>query len=66
MSGYCGGNKEQPTYKEVCAGNTNHAEVIQVTFDHQTITYKQLLNVFFNVHDPTTKDRSETIIIQPH
>ncbi len=57
VSGYAGGNHEQPTYQEVCTGKTNHAEVIQITFDAQTIAYKQLLNVFFHIHDPTTKDR---------
>lgn len=57
VSGYAGGQKENPTYKEVCSETTNHAEVIQITFDPQTISYKQLLNVFFHIHDPTTKDR---------
>jgi len=57
VSGYAGGHKEKPSYEEVCTGNTNHAEVVQITFDPQTIAYKQLLNVFFNIHDPTTKDR---------
>ena len=57
VSGYAGGNKEGPSYEDVCTGSTNHAEVIQITFDPQTIAYKQLLNVFFHVHDPTTKDR---------
>lgn len=57
VSGYAGGHKDHPSYEEVCTGKTNHAEVIQITFDHQTIAYKQLLNVFFHIHDPTSKDR---------
>jgi peptide-methionine (S)-S-oxide reductase len=57
VSGYAGGHKETPSYEEVCTGNTNHAEVIQITFDPQTIAYKQLLNVFFHIHDPTTKNQ---------
>lgn len=56
VSGYAGGQAANPTYEDVCSGSTNHAEVIQITFDPQTIAYKQLLNVFFHVHDPTTKD----------
>ncbi|CAF1111360.1 unnamed protein product [Adineta ricciae] len=57
VSGYAGGDKDNPTYQEVCTGNTKHAEVVQITFDPQTIAYKQLLNVFFYIHDPTTKDQ---------
>lgn len=57
VSGYAGGIKDKPSYEEVCTGNTKHAEVIQITFDPQTIAYKQLLNVFFHIHDPTIKDR---------
>ncbi|CAF3663333.1 unnamed protein product [Rotaria sp. Silwood1] len=57
VSGYAGGNTKNPSYEEVCTGSTNYAEVIQITFDPQTIAYKQLLNVFFNIHDPTTKDQ---------
>lgn len=60
VSGYAGGHKADPSYKEVCTGQTDHAEVIQITFDPQIITYKQLLNVFFHIHDPTTKDRYNT------
>ncbi|CAF3501434.1 unnamed protein product, partial [Rotaria socialis] len=60
VSGYAGGHKQEPSYQEVCTGSTNHAEVIQISFDPQTIAYKQLLNVFFHIHDPTTKDRQGT------
>jgi peptide-methionine (S)-S-oxide reductase len=56
-SGYEGGGIGNPTYKEVCSGLTGHAEVIQITYDPAKITYKELLEVFWQVHDPTTKDR---------
>ena len=56
-SGYAGGTKPNPTYKEVCGGRTGHAEVVQITFDPSVITYRDLLDVFFTIHDPTTKDR---------
>jgi peptide-methionine (S)-S-oxide reductase len=56
-SGYAGGSKSSPTYREVCTGMTGHAEVVQVTFDPQVISYKDILNVFFAVHDPTTLNR---------
>jgi peptide-methionine (S)-S-oxide reductase len=56
-SGYCGGHTTHPTYKEVCQGNTGHAEVCQITFDPRKISYAQLLEVFFGVHDPTTLNR---------
>lgn len=56
-SGYCGGQTKNPTYKEVCSGNTGHAEVCQITFDPRKISYPQLLEVFFGVHDPTTLNR---------
>ena len=56
-SGYSGGYTDGPTYKEVCAGNTGHAEVVQLTFDPEVITLKDILEVFFAVHDPTTKNR---------
>ncbi|MBI1933974.1 MAG: peptide-methionine (S)-S-oxide reductase MsrA, partial [Ignavibacteriales bacterium] len=55
--GYSGGTKENPTYKEVCTGNTGHAEVIQVTFDPSIISFKDLLEVFWKTHDPTTLNR---------
>ena len=57
VSGYSGGQKENPTYREVCTGLTGHAEVIQVTFDPQKISYEQLLQVFWKTHDPTTLNR---------
>ena len=56
-SGYAGGSKPNPTYREVCGGNTGHAEVVQITFDPSMISYRDLLDVFFTVHDPTTPDR---------
>jgi len=57
VSGYSGGQKESPTYKEVCSGTTGHAEVIQVTYDPRKISYAQLLEVFWKTHDPTTLNR---------
>jgi len=56
-SGYSGGTVENPTYREVCSGKTGHAEVVQVTFDPSVLPLKQLLEVFFAVHDPTTPNR---------
>ncbi len=57
VSGYCGGNTEDPTYEEVCSGTTGHAEAVQLTYDPEEISYEEILEVFFEIHDPTTKDR---------
>ncbi len=57
VSGYSGGHVAKPTYKEVTSGLTGHAEVVQITFDPQVITYKELLEVFFTIHDPTSLNR---------
>ena len=52
--GYCGGDSKETTYKEVCTGNTNHAEVVKLDFDPNIISYEQILDFFFKIHDPTT------------
>ena len=52
--GYCGGDSSVTTYKEVCTGNTNHAEVVKLDFDEKVITYEKILKIFFQIHDPTT------------
>ena len=52
--GYCGGNSSVTTYKEVCTGNTNHAEVVKIDFDEKIISYEKILKTFFQIHDPTT------------
>jgi peptide-methionine (S)-S-oxide reductase len=57
VSGYSGGTVKNPTYKEVCTGNTGHAEVIQVTYNPEIITFTELLEVFWQTHDPTTLNR---------
>ena len=56
-SGYCGGHVEDPTYRQVCSGSTGHAEAVQVTYDSDIVAYEDLLEVFFSIHTPTTKDR---------
>jgi len=56
-SGYAGGHTEDPTYEEVCAGSTGHAEVVQIEYDPDAIGYDELLEVFFATHDPTQLDR---------
>lgn len=57
VSGYTGGAQPNPSYKQVCTGDTGHAEVVQITFDPTVITYADLLDMFFTFHDPTTLDR---------
>lgn len=56
-SGYSGGEVANPSYKLVCTGTTGHAEVVQITFDPETVSFEDLLNVFFTIHDPTTLNR---------
>ena len=56
-SGYSGGTVSNPSYEQVCTGKTGHAEVIQITFDSEVISYRDILKVFFTVHDPTTLNR---------
>jgi peptide-methionine (S)-S-oxide reductase len=57
VSGYAGGAVENPTYEQVCGGRTGHAEVVQITYEPKVISFRDLLDVFFTIHDPTTKDR---------
>lgn len=57
ISGYAGGRVPNPSYEQVCSGNSGHAEVVQITFDPEEITYQDLLGVFFAIHDPTTLNR---------
>jgi peptide-methionine (S)-S-oxide reductase len=57
LSGYAGGRRPNPTYEQVCTGVTGHAEVVQITFDPDVISYRDLLGVLFTIHDPTTLNR---------
>lgn len=57
LPGYMGGHKDNPTYKEVCTGETGHAEVVQIDYDPDKLSYKKLLGIFFKTHDPTTLNR---------
>jgi peptide-methionine (S)-S-oxide reductase len=57
VSGYAGGQVAQPSYEQVCSGRTGHAEVVQITFDPNEISYRDILEVFFTIHDPTTLNR---------
>ncbi len=57
VAGYMGGKSVNPTYREVCSGHTGHAEVIQVAFDPEAISFREILEVFFTIHDPTTLNR---------
>ena len=57
VSGYMGGHKAEPTYEEVCKGDTGHAEVVQLTYDPEVISYREILEIFFALHDPTQLNR---------
>src|SRR6185503_9646687 len=57
VSGYAGGHVENPTYEQVCSGDTGHAEVIQIQYDPNVVSFPELLEVFFRTHDPTTLNR---------
>ncbi len=57
VSGYAGGSVENPTYEQVCRGRTGHAEVVRITYDPEVVTYEDLLEIFWKIHDPTTLNR---------
>ena len=57
--GYCGGNVNKTNYEEVCTGKTNHAEVVKIEFDSSKVSYEDILNYFFKIHDPTTLNKQE-------
>jgi peptide-methionine (S)-S-oxide reductase len=57
VSGYAGGDVPNPSYEQVCSGRTGHAEVVQITYDSDVISYRELLEIFFEIHDPTTLNR---------
>ena len=57
VSGYSGGHLEEPSYKAVCSGTTGHAEVVLISFDPEVVSFKDLLDIFFTIHDPTTLNR---------
>lgn len=57
QSGYAGGKRPNPTYEQVCSGGTGHAEVVRIAYDPDVVSYKDLLDVFFTIHDPTTLNR---------
>jgi peptide-methionine (S)-S-oxide reductase len=62
VSGYSAGQKENPTYEDICTGTTGHAEVVQVTYDANKLSYKDVLDLFFDLHDPTTVTKEDAII----
>ena len=57
VPGYCGGHVDDPSYRQVCTGGTGHAEVVKIVFDPARVSYRELLEIFFTIHDPTTVDR---------
>ncbi|MFU8773253.1 MAG: peptide-methionine (S)-S-oxide reductase MsrA, partial [Anaerolineales bacterium] len=57
VSGYTGGDTPDPTYEQVCSGTTGHAEAVQITYNPQQISYQEIIEVFFSIHDPTTLNR---------